>query len=172
MDKPAGSTRRRLAFLIGGILGAVLVIGGAGYFLTRPAPDRGGEDHRAVRKDSAKKSMEEWIEEFAAPGKVPEPTAPDNYRQTWEAVNRSSSRISAIQPLKQSGKVVGSEYGLLNPVLEGIALTPGEQRLLTEENRDRRTLFAFIAEHSDPPRTYEQVANEYVRNRWREWPPK
>lgn len=183
MDKPPGSARRRLAFVVAGILGSVLVMGGVGYLLTPSEPNaQKKEDARSESSESEpsptesqvspKKPMAQWINEFsAAGGKPPEPTAPEDYRQTLEAVNRSTTRVAAIQGLKQAGKAIGSEYGLLNPVLDS-SLTPEEQDLMNQENQDRRILFAFIAEHSDPPMSYERVANEYVRNRWKEWPPK
>ena len=118
----------------------------------------------------AKKKMEEWISELSDPSlPTPKSSDSDSYKRIWSIVNGLKSRASAIQALKQNGKVTGSEHGILNP-LAGAALSDEEKNLLIQENKERRGLFAFIAEHSDPIMNYERVANEYAKNQWKEWP--
>jgi hypothetical protein len=180
LGKPStpDGAQRRLVLLVAGILGLLMLAGGAGYFLfhepTKSPADKLPQAASLESEEIAPKPMEKWMEEFATvtgSAQSPEAIEPGKYKQAWEAVIRLNSRLAVIQPLKQAGKVVGSESGLLNPALNS-TLAPGEQGLLSQENQDRRLLFAFIAEHSSPPVSYERVASEYARNRWREWPPK
>jgi hypothetical protein len=192
--KPADRDNRRqkLAVLAGGIFMVLTLAGGAGYYLFRAPADRpavgenrpvsgatGFGNESPGKKESREspapqasgmKSMEKWVEEFAHP-EAREPTGPEDYRQVWQTVNRLQSRAGALAALKQAGKVIGNEHGLLNPTT-GASLSASEQDLLNQENQDRRSLYAFVSRYSNPPVSYERVAYEYAKNQWKEWPPR
>lgn len=82
---------------------------------------------------------------------------------------QNQDRTTRIIKLKQTHKIAGTEYGLLNAI-PGNRLLPDEENQLVQENEDRRCLFAFIAKHSDPVTNYERVANKFAMYKWKEWP--
>lgn len=165
---PPDSARRRGILLIAGAVFLAMLVGGSGYYFSRLSAT--GTAVATGISNIPHKPMEQWIGEFATSAvQNPESLAPSEYRQALEAAGRINARSATIQALKQAGKLVGSESGLLNPV-QGIELAPEERGLLGDENQDRRVLFAFIAGNSSPEVSYERVADEYARNQWREWP--
>ena len=127
--------------------GILIVLAVGGYFLFE-----GRADPPAMGK-----SLAEWMTNA--------PTEPE----IQGILANMKGRFAQIDGLKQVGKVIGSEYGLLNPA-SGVILSADEKYLLNQENENRRSLFTFIAEHSNPPVTYERVANEYAMKQWKEWP--
>ena len=144
-----GRTRREISGVLRVVIasGMLIVLAAGGYFLfgERAAPPATG------------KSLAEWMANA--------PTEPE----IQGILANLKSRAAQIDSLKQVGKVIGSEYGLLNPA-SGVILSADEKDLLNQENEDRRSLFTFIAGHSNPPVTYERVANEYAMKQWKEWP--
>lgn len=114
-----------------------------------------------------------WLVLTAVIPSVPgaDPVDSNAYHQVLLAASRLQARTGRIKALKQAGKALGTEHGLLDPN-PGNSLSPTERGLLQQENQDRRELFEFIAKYSAPPVSYERVANEYAKNIWKEWPPR
>ena len=102
---------------------------------------------------------------------------------SFEAVvQRMRTNTEAIKLLKNSGKVIGSERGLLNP-MDGAYLSAEEKVILDQENSDRIEYFTFLAKYSNSlylnndsamlgkaTVSYEQIA-QYFSAKWKEWPP-
>jgi hypothetical protein len=107
-----------------------------------------------------------------------EPTIKSNPYQTpkyiidpTEILARMNRRSPIINSLKREGKIVMSQHGLWNQVL-GEYLSPSDLSLIDQENEDHRNLFTLVAETSNPKRSYDEVANDYAKNIWKEWPPR
>ncbi len=100
-----------------------------------------------------------------------------------KAVLQMRENAEKIESLRNSGKVIGSERGLLDPA-SNANLSTNEQILLDQENKNRSIYFIFLARNSssiyqqekplkpDNSRvTYLQIA-QYIAKKWKEWPPK
>lgn len=161
---------RKMQVLLG-IVFVLVIVAAVGYLQPRPTLKQPIEPPPSDLLDGDKKPMATWIQEFSGPSQANiGVTASADYRLAWQVVNDSRSRSANLKTMKEAGKIIGSEYGLLT-ASAGSALSETEQAMLDQENKDRRILFAFIAEHSEPPVSYERVANEYSSNQWKEWPP-
>lgn len=173
--------KRKQGFLIAGMVLGLILVGVAGFYVFRstsvfhPTQESQAGKESPAKQVSGTKSMEKWIEELSQPS-IQEPTAPNEYKQVWQTVKRLQERASAITALKQAGKIIGNEHGLLNPAGNGKTqtniLSASEQDMLDQENLDRRGLYSFISQYSNPYISYEGVAYEYAKNQWKEWPPR
>lgn len=82
---------------------------------------------------------------------------------------RMNSRSDVINRLKREGKIVMTEHGLWEQASK-IHPSSNEAWFLDQENKDHRKLFTLIAEAEN--KRYEDVANDYAKNLWRQWPPR
>lgn len=113
---------------------------------------------------------------------VAEPINSVEFDSFVAATQRMRASTESIKSLKNSGKVVGHERGLLDPI-EGKPLTAQEKEMLDRENADRREYFTFLAKYSnsiyrhEQPRIPDKAAVDYAEvaqyfaKRWKEWPP-
>ena len=98
-------------------------------------------------------------------------------------VERMRENFQKIKDMKASRKVIGHERGFLDP-FDRANLSPDEQKILEQENKDRSEYFSFLAKHSNsihrhekppmpdrPAVSYEEVA-QYFAKKWKEWPPR
>lgn len=85
---------------------------------------------------------------------VTQPTAADiaEFKAVHEAMK---DRAPEIKALVNAGKVQRQGYKLLGLK----ALTVKEKELINEENQGRMVYIEFIAKHSDPPQSFDDVVN-------------
>jgi hypothetical protein len=100
------------------------------------------------------------------PKYIIDPTDTEGIQEILARMNRRSLRINS---LKREGKIMMSQHGLWNQTL-GKHLSLSDLSLIDQENEDHRNLFIWTAETSSPKRSYEDVANDYAQNIWKEWP--
>ena len=63
-------------------------------------------------------------------------------------VERMRENFQKIKDMKASRKVIGHERGFLYP-FDRANLSPDEQKILEQENKDRSEYFSFLAKHSN-----------------------